>query len=235
MQHSALAEQFNQTGASLSSMGHRVVVRKARAFIEAGALDKAIGFLEAAEQAVGRSARPLTEAARAFAAAGGDVEALLADPAWKAGTEADNAIAIQIAAATTGDLGTLARNLETLAQGGEVATPSIAAAETPAAEPVAESVAEPIAKPDPAMLSAEPSPTPDFGAPDLELNSAPPAPVDAELSPAAVEAPVSVPAPASPAQVKAPSQKSAGVSKQTLVLVGVLALLALASAAYMLL
>ncbi len=113
MQHAALADRFNAASRGLEAKGHRVVVRRARALLEAGDAAGAIDFLE---DAGGRMAdadlQGLADALRAWQRDGGDARQLVTVPAWVEGVAHEQRLGRFLAHATaSADLGALAARL----------------------------------------------------------------------------------------------------------------------------
>ncbi|MCB9542007.1 MAG: hypothetical protein H6703_06135 [Myxococcales bacterium] len=126
MQHAALAERFDDVGRTLEAGGHRIIIRKARALIEAGDFDAAVEFLEAAARRQrGLSLDKLAEAVTDWATDDGDVDALVAHPKWRRARDREDQISKLIDEATRGDLGALAgalaRQQRALADGETIA------------------------------------------------------------------------------------------------------------------
>lgn len=148
MQHAALAERFDDVGRTLEAGGHRIIIRKARALIEAGDFDAAVEFLEAAARRQrGLSLDKLAEAVTDFATDGGDLDALVAHPKWSRARDREDQTAKLIDEATRGDLaalaGALARQQRALADGEPIAVIEPAAP----VEPVAVDEPAPVEKP----------------------------------------------------------------------------------------
>lgn len=152
MQHAALAERFDEVGRTLEAGGHRIIIRKARALIEAGDFDAAVEFLEAAAQRQrGLSLDVLAEAVTEWATDGGDVDALISDPKWKRGREREDRVSVLIGEAMSGDLralaGALAQQQRALAEGklieGLADEPVVSAPLTPPVEPIAPTIEKP--------------------------------------------------------------------------------------------
>ena len=89
MQAQTLAEQFNDVSAELQRRGHGVVVRRARAFIEAGRVADAVEFLQRAQASMtaDRAVAGLSSSLRAFHDTGEDAAALARTTAWRDGVE----------------------------------------------------------------------------------------------------------------------------------------------------
>ena len=100
MQAQTLAEQFNDVSAELERRGHGVVVRRARAFIEAGRVADAVEFLHRAQASMAsdRAVAGLSSGLRAFHEAGADAAALARTTAWREGVEREAQVALQDAA-----------------------------------------------------------------------------------------------------------------------------------------
>jgi hypothetical protein len=106
MQQGQLAQQFNDAGRTLSAAGHRVVVRRARAMLEADDARGAVEFLLRARDAVGPaggSVGGLVDGLQSFLESGGSTRALVVDPAWVEGTATESRASRLIDAATAGD------------------------------------------------------------------------------------------------------------------------------------
>jgi|GEM_PF-3241663 hypothetical protein len=95
MQAQTLAEQFNDVSAELERRGHGVVVRRARAFIEAGRVADAVEFLHRAQASMAsdRAVAGLSSGLRAFHEAGADAAALARTTAWREGVEREAQVA----------------------------------------------------------------------------------------------------------------------------------------------
>ncbi|MCB9528972.1 MAG: hypothetical protein H6701_11385 [Myxococcales bacterium] len=113
MQHAALADRFNAASRGLEAKGHRVVVRRARALLEAGDAAGAIDFLEdAGSRMVDAELEGLADALRAWQREGGDARALVTVPAWVEGVAHEQRLGRFLAHATANaDLGALAARL----------------------------------------------------------------------------------------------------------------------------
>lgn len=153
MQHAALAERFDDAGRQLEASGHRIIVRKARALVEAGDLDGAVAFLEeAGKRQRSDSIDALAEALTEWAVGDGDVDALKAESSWSRARDREDRAATLIAEATAGgDLAgltaSLARQQAALAAHepidlGPVAAPTV---DAPVDEPVEAPVDAPAA------------------------------------------------------------------------------------------
>ncbi len=103
MQQAALAARFDEVGAGLAEDGHLIIVRKARAFLEAGDLDGARAFLDRAADYV-PAATPLAEGLRSWADAGGVLDELVTDPGWVERGARDERAARFIGSVARGDL-----------------------------------------------------------------------------------------------------------------------------------
>lgn len=155
MQNAALAERFDDAGQELEAGGHRIIIRRARALVEAGDLDGAVAFLEeAGKRQRSTSIDSLAEALTEWAVGEGDVDALKTEPAWSRGRTREDHAAALIAEATTGDLATLtaslARQQAALAAQEPVEIPAVEppvaatdAADVPAADVPAAAVEKP--------------------------------------------------------------------------------------------
>lgn len=85
MQHSALAQQFEDVSRGLRADGHGIIMRKARELLESGDTEAAMAFIErAGSRMPGDALDGLLTAVRSWAAEGGDVKALIAEPTWTA-------------------------------------------------------------------------------------------------------------------------------------------------------
>ena len=95
MQAQTLAEQFNDVSAELERRGHGVVVRRARAFIEAGRVADAVEFLQRAQASMAsdRAVASLSSGLQAFQETGADATALSHTPTWRAGVEREAQVA----------------------------------------------------------------------------------------------------------------------------------------------
>lgn len=113
MQHSALADRFNEASRGLETKGHRVVVRRARALLEAGDAAGAVDFLDdAGSRMIDADLQGLADALRAWQRGGGDARALVTLPAWVEGVAHEQRLGRFIAHATAhADLGVLAERL----------------------------------------------------------------------------------------------------------------------------
>jgi hypothetical protein len=114
MEHTALAERFNEVGRSLDREGYRAVVRRARQLIEAGETDEALGLLARTREVLEGRGEPvgaLAEALRGWLAAGGEPASLVIDPVWVEGTAAESRPHRLLEAATRGNVGELVASL----------------------------------------------------------------------------------------------------------------------------
>jgi len=98
MQAQSLAEQFNDVSADLQRRGHGVVVRRARAFIEAGRVADAVEFLQRAQASMAsdRAIAGLSSGLQAFHDAGEDAVALSRTPAWREGVAREAQVALAV-------------------------------------------------------------------------------------------------------------------------------------------
>lgn len=104
MQHAALAQRFDEIGRGLEADGHRIIVRKTRALIEAGDLDGALRFLEEAGRRLpGDPLGGLAEAVTRWREAGGDVDALAGEAGWQAAKAREGQLSGLIASAVSSD------------------------------------------------------------------------------------------------------------------------------------
>jgi hypothetical protein len=105
MDNAALAQSFNKSSSALNQQGHLIVVRRARALVEAANITAAAAFLdEAATLGSLPDARDLATSLRSWQAAGGLASALCAEPLWDAGGTHDAYLSEQLRQATSGDL-----------------------------------------------------------------------------------------------------------------------------------
>lgn len=125
MDSSTLAQRFNDVAEQLQARGHRVVVRRARAFLEGGDATGAQMFLLRARDTLGAQEAPVAALAaelHEFEAAGGDVSRLVTDPAWVEGTAREARLGRMVDAAVSGGglgalVGELAAQQKALASG----------------------------------------------------------------------------------------------------------------------
>lgn len=113
MQHSALADRFNEASRGLETKGHRVVVRRARALLEAGDAAGAVDFLDdAGSRMIDADLQGLADALRAWQRDGGDARSLVTLPAWVEGVAHEQRLGRFITHATaSADLGALTERL----------------------------------------------------------------------------------------------------------------------------
>ncbi len=114
MEHTALAERFNEVGRSLDREGYRAVIRRARQLLEAGSADEAVALLARAREVLENRGEPvgaLAEALRGWLGAGGDPAALVIDPVWVEGSAAESRPRRLLEAATRGNVGELVASL----------------------------------------------------------------------------------------------------------------------------
>ena len=194
MDKAALAQQFNSASEALDAVGHKIIVRRARAFLEAGEVDGAIAFLEEAHERLSQNGidiGALVDGLKAFRVDGGDVDRLVTEPAWLEGSGLENHLPRLVESAVSGGdlrglIQTLAEQQRALAAGeplGVVPEPKMAPEELPPL-PMADELS--------AMEEVVPLEAPDE--PSLSVNEVvaevadAPAPVPAEPSgPALVE------------------------------------------------
>ena len=107
MNATALAEQFNVIGRQLEAGDHRLIMRQARALLEAEAMAEALDFLRSAEQRHSEVG-PLAEGLQSYMRSGGQALVLVAEQAWRSGCDQEQRVERQIQAATSQrDLGAL--------------------------------------------------------------------------------------------------------------------------------
>ncbi|MCK6571080.1 hypothetical protein L6V77_08240 [Myxococcota bacterium] len=148
MDASTLAQQINDASEQLQQRGHRVIVRRLRAFLESGDAPGAELFLVRARDALGANDGGLTRVSTgltAFAGAGGDVARLVTDPAWVEGAARERRFGRLLDAATNANgLGgladQLARQQRALAAGEPLAAPPSRQVEPKALPPLPKAV-----------------------------------------------------------------------------------------------
>ncbi|MFN3198569.1 MAG: hypothetical protein ACE366_09180 [Bradymonadia bacterium] len=107
MNATALAEQFNTVGQQLEASEHRLILRQARALLEAEADAEAMGFLRTAASIHGELG-PLVGQLEAYFQGGGQSLVLVSDQAWRTGCAHERRFEQQI------DAGTQRRDLASL-------------------------------------------------------------------------------------------------------------------------
>ncbi len=233
MQHSALAQQFEDVSRGLRDGGHGIIMRKARALLESGETEAAMAFIEeAGARMPGDALDGLLGAVRSWAEAGGDVKALVAEPMWTASRAREDRASTLI-----GEVVAAGEGLSDMVDGLALEQMALAEKESLASLPpmperaVVEAPVEPSAPVEPAApvepeTPAEPpaaaiekpadleSRALDFDEPEApaaepEVPAEPEAaPVEPEAAPAEPEAPVSA-EPESPAEPDAPVEPEA--------------------------
>lgn len=109
MPHASLAEQFNVASEELAAQGHRVLVRRARALLEAGDSEGALDFLDDAAGRLGSTRLlGLAEGLRGWHDSGGQTAALVSDPTWMEGEAREQRFARLVSQAASGGLSALA-------------------------------------------------------------------------------------------------------------------------------
>ena len=148
MEATQLAQQFNDARLDLERRGHRVVVRRARAFLEAGELEAAVDFLTRARASMGsdRVVSGLADALRVFQSEGGDAARLVTAPAWVEGQAQERRFSRLVEANLEGAgvgalVGALARQQKALADGEPLAAPPARLIEPSALPPLPRSPA----------------------------------------------------------------------------------------------
>jgi cell division septation protein DedD len=148
MEATQLAQQFNDARLDLERRGHRVVVRRARAFLEAGELDAAVDFLARARASMGsdRVVSGLAEALRVFQSEGGDAARLVTAPAWVEGQAQERRFSRLVESNLEGGgvgalVAALARQQTALAEGEPLAAPPARLVEPSALPPLPRSPA----------------------------------------------------------------------------------------------
>ncbi|MSP72399.1 MAG: hypothetical protein EXR76_09520 [Myxococcales bacterium] len=112
MSSESLARSFNETSAALEALGHRVVVRRARAFLETGDLSGAEAFLERVRQALPQAeVLGLASELSRFRESGGEVRVLMDEQGWKDGVAREAHFSRAVAAVTSTGLSGLTAGL----------------------------------------------------------------------------------------------------------------------------
>ena len=102
MSSESLARSFNETSAALEALGHRVVVRRARAFLETGDISGAEAFLERVRQALPQAeVLGLASELSRFRESGGEVRVLMDEQNWKDGVAREARFSRAVAAVTS--------------------------------------------------------------------------------------------------------------------------------------
>jgi len=156
MDASTLAQQINDASEQLQQRGHRIIVRRLRAFLESGDASGAELFLVRARDALGANDGALSSVSSgltAFANAGGEVARLVTDPAWLEGAAREGRFGRLLDETTTASgLGALADQLARQ-------QPALAAGESDAGPPsrqVEPKALPPLPKAVPAAADADP-------------------------------------------------------------------------------
>ena len=112
MSSESLARSFNETSAALEALGHRVVVRRARAFLETGDISGAEAFLERVRQALPQAeVLGLASELSRFRESGGEVRVLMDEQNWKDGVAREARFSRAVAAVTSTGLSGLTAGL----------------------------------------------------------------------------------------------------------------------------